>query len=215
MTTHAVPETIAAGGGTKKAIRDAAVRLFGAKGFEQTSLREVADAVGITKASLYYHYASKLDLLVAILNPIVDHMRAMVENIDAVPHDATGVRTVLRNYVRGMMRHRDAGSLCLRDTVTIINAMADRQPDLVETNRALRDWLAGPDPSDETKLRASAALEILGIALLSTEVVPGAADALVENTLLDAATSVLYPAGPSDPSAPAAPAASAASSWGA
>src|SRR5690606_26983358 len=150
-----------------------------------------ADAVGITKASLYYHYASKLDLLVAILNPIVDHMRAMVENIDAVPHDATGVRTVLRNYVRGMMRHRDAGSLCLRDTVTIINAMADRQPDLVETNRALRDWLAGPDPSDETKLRASAALEILGIALLSTEVVPGAADALVENTLLDAATSVL------------------------
>ncbi|WP_433600653.1 TetR/AcrR family transcriptional regulator [Nocardia sp. CA-135953] len=184
-------DAVVAGGGTKMAIRDAAVKLFGAKGFEQTSLREVADAVGITKASLYYHYASKLDLLLAIVDPIVDHMRSVTEDIDAVPHDEEGVRAVLRAYLRGMIRHRDAGALCVRDTVAIVNVMADRYPDMLDSIRVLREWLAGPGADDVAELRASAALEVLGVALLSTELVPGVEDSVVERTLLDAATCVL------------------------
>ncbi|WP_433758177.1 TetR/AcrR family transcriptional regulator [Nocardia sp. CA-135398] len=191
MTVRDAGDTVVAGGGTKMAIRDAAVKLFGAKGFEQTSLREVADAVGITKASLYYHYASKLDLLLAIVDPIIDHMRSVIEDIDAVPHDEEGIRAVLRAYLRGMIRHRDAGALCVRDTVAIINVMADRYPDMVDSTRVLREWLAGPGADDVAKLRASAALEVLGVALLSTELVPGVADSVVERTLLDAATCVL------------------------
>ncbi|MBF6453590.1 TetR/AcrR family transcriptional regulator [Nocardia cyriacigeorgica] len=191
MTIRESTDAVAAGGGTKQAIRDAAVELFTHKGFEQTSLREVADAVGITKASLYYHYASKLDLLLAIIDPVIDHMRSVVEDIDAVPYNPEGIRAVLRTYVRGMVRHRDAGAMCMRDTVAIVNAMADRYPDVAESTRQLRHWLAGPDPTDEALLRASAALEILGVALLSTEVVPDAPDELVEKTLLDAATCVL------------------------
>jgi AcrR family transcriptional regulator len=191
MTIRDATGTVSAGGGTKMAIRDAAVQLFGAKGFEQTSLREVADAVGITKASLYYHYASKSDLLLAVINPILDHLHAVVEDLDSVPHDAEGVRTVLRNYLRGMIRNRDAGVLCVRDTVAIINAMADRYPDLMDSSQRLRVWLAGADASDEAMLRASAALDVLGVALWSQELVPGAADSVVETTLLDAATCVL------------------------
>ncbi|MGY1895935.1 MULTISPECIES: TetR/AcrR family transcriptional regulator [Nocardia] len=191
MAVRDTPGAVAAGGGTKNAIRDAAVKLFGAKGFEQTSLREVADAVGITKASLYYHYASKLDLLLAIIDPIVDHMRSVVDDLDQVPHDAESIRQVLRAYLRGLIHHRDAGALVVRDTVAIINAMADRYPDLVNASRALREWLAGPDATDEAQLRACAALEVIGVALVSKELVPGADDSLVESSLLDAATCVL------------------------
>ncbi|WP_378735914.1 TetR/AcrR family transcriptional regulator [Nocardia brasiliensis] len=195
MAVRSAPDTVAAGRGTKLAIRDAAVKLFGAKGFEQTSLREVADAVGITKASLYYHYASKIDLLHAIIDPIIDHLRSVVDDLDQVPHDADGIREVLRAYLRGMVHHRDAGALVLRDTVAIVNAMADRHPDLVDDDQTLREWLAGPDATDEAKLRASAALAMLGVALMSKEFAPGADDALVESTLLDAATCVLTPGG--------------------
>ena len=191
MAARDIADTVTAGGGTKQAIRDAAVALFAAKGFEQTSLREVADVVGITKASLYYHYASKLDLLLAIIDPIIDHMRDIVEDIEAVPYNDEGIRAVLRTYLRGMIRHRDAGALCVRDTVAIINVMADRYPDMMDSTRVLRDWLAGPGADDVTKLRASAALEVLGVALLSTELVPGVEDSVVERTLLDAATCVL------------------------
>ncbi|MFI9413647.1 TetR/AcrR family transcriptional regulator [Nocardia gamkensis] len=191
MSVRDAPGAIAAGGGTKSAIRDAAVKLFGAKGFEQTSLREVADAVGITKASLYYHYASKLDLLLAIIDPIVDHMRSVVNDLDQVPHDAESIRQVLRTYLRGLIHHRDAGALVVRDTVAIVNAMADRYPDLEDASQALREWLAGPDATEEAQLRACAALEVIGVALVSKELVPGADDALVESSLLDAATCVL------------------------
>ncbi|MGS2808017.1 TetR/AcrR family transcriptional regulator [Nocardia sp. MW-W600-9] len=191
MAPRDTVDAVSAGGGTKQAIRDAAVQLFAAKGFEQTSLREVADMVGITKASLYYHYASKLDLLLAIIDPIIDHMRDIVTDIDAVPYDDEGIRAVLRTYLRGMIRHRAAGALCVRDTAAIVNAIADRYPDLMEPTRELRTWLAGPDPDQEAMLRAAAAIEVLGVALLSSELAPGATDELVEKTLLDAATCVL------------------------
>ncbi|MFE1597135.1 TetR/AcrR family transcriptional regulator [Nocardia sp. NPDC058705] len=195
MPARDITDTVTAGGGTKQAIRDAAVALFAAKGFEQTSLREVADVVGITKASLYYHYASKLDLLLAIIDPIIDHMRDIVEDIEAVPYDDEGIRAVLRTYLRGMIRHRDAGALCVRDTAAIVNAIADRYPDLMEPTRELRLWLAGPDPTQASTLRAAAAIEVLGVALLSSELAPGATDEVVEKTLLDAATCVLTACG--------------------
>ncbi|MGQ4598673.1 TetR family transcriptional regulator [Nocardia sp. R6R-6] len=191
MVVPAAPGPVSPGGRTKVAIRDAAVKLFGVKGFEQTSLREVADAVGITKASLYYHYASKLDLLLAIIDPIVDHMRSVVDKLDDVQHDAAGIRLVLQTYLRGLIHHRDAGVLLVRDTLAIINAMADRYPDLIEAHQAVRVWLAGPEATAEAKLRASAALEVIGVALISKELAPGAGDSLVESTLLDAATCVL------------------------
>ncbi|MFC9660738.1 TetR/AcrR family transcriptional regulator [Nocardia sp. NPDC127606] len=191
MPARDIADTVTAGGGTKQAIRDAALQLFAAKGFEQTSLREVADVVGITKASLYYHYASKLDLLLAIIDPIIDHMRDIVEDIEAVPYNDEGIRAVLRTYLRGMIRHRDAGALCVRDTAAIVNAIADRYPDLMEPTRELRLWLAGPDPTQDSMLRAAAAIEVLGVALLSSELAPGATDEMVEKTLLDAATCVL------------------------
>ncbi|MGF0314521.1 TetR/AcrR family transcriptional regulator [Nocardia fluminea] len=191
MPARDIADNVTAGGGTKQAIRDAAVQLFAAKGFEQTSLREVADVVGITKASLYYHYASKLDLLLAIIDPIIDHMRDIVEDIEAVPYNDEGIRAVLRTYLRGMIRHRDAGALCVRDTAAIVNAIADRYPDLMEPTRELRQWLAGPNATHDAQLRAAAAIEVLGVALLSSELAPGATDEMVEKTLLDAATCVL------------------------
>ncbi|WP_040793942.1 TetR/AcrR family transcriptional regulator [Nocardia higoensis] len=184
-------QSIIAGGGTKMAIRDAAVRLFGSKGFEQTSLREVADAVGITKASLYYHYPSKLDLLLAIIDPVVENIRRVVAEVDGLRHDADTVRRVLRDYLRGMVRHRDAGSMCVRDAVAIYNALSERYPDVLESGKVLTDWLAGPDAGYEARVRAAAALSVISSALTSDEYVPGVPDDVLETTLLDAATSVL------------------------
>ncbi len=173
------------------AIRDAAVELFGSKGFEQTSLREVADAVGITKASLYYHYPSKLDLLLAIIDPVVENIRAVIADIDGLAHDAENVRRVLGDYLRGMVRHRDAGTMCVRDAVAVYNALSERYPDVLESGKVLTDWLAGPDATDEARVRAAAAISVLSAALTSQEYVPGVRAELLETTLLDAATSVL------------------------
>jgi AcrR family transcriptional regulator len=54
---------------TRERILDVALDLFIENGFDGTSLREVAHRLGVTKAALYYHFASKDDILMAL------HMR--------------------------------------------------------------------------------------------------------------------------------------------
>ena len=51
---------------TRKHILDAALRLFSERGFARTSVRDIAEAAGITDAAIYYHFASKRDLFEAL-----------------------------------------------------------------------------------------------------------------------------------------------------
>jgi AcrR family transcriptional regulator len=48
---------------TKERIFESAIDLFAQKGFDATSMREIAEAVGIKKASLYSHYKSKNEIM--------------------------------------------------------------------------------------------------------------------------------------------------------
>jgi len=191
MAVRSTPGSVVAGRSTKEAIREAAIGLFSSKGFDQTSLREVADAVGITKASLYYHYASKLDLLLAIIEPIFDELRAVADRAEQLRRDPQAVREVLTGQVRVFLRHRSVGAMSVRDSVAILNAIGDRYPDMIDMHRRLCAWLAGPEPSDAAMLRASAAVEVLGAVLWSHELAPAADDELVERVLLTAALGVL------------------------
>jgi AcrR family transcriptional regulator len=60
-----------------------ATRLFVERGFDGTSMREIADACGVTKAALYYHYPSKSDLLLDIVATYLDTMAAVVDRARA------------------------------------------------------------------------------------------------------------------------------------
>ena len=53
--------------GTRARILDVSIDLFAQKGFDAVSVQEIADAVGIRKASLYYHFSSKDQILRSIL----------------------------------------------------------------------------------------------------------------------------------------------------
>lgn len=52
---------------TKDRILDVSIDLFAQKGFDAVTMQEIADAVGIKKASLYYHFAGKDQILQDIL----------------------------------------------------------------------------------------------------------------------------------------------------
>ena len=58
-------------GNTKQAILEAALDLFSVQGFEATSISQIADAVGIRKASLYSHFDSKQAILDAIVKEVL------------------------------------------------------------------------------------------------------------------------------------------------
>ncbi|NNH74153.1 TetR/AcrR family transcriptional regulator [Nocardia uniformis] len=194
MTGRATPGTVIAGRSTKDAIRLAALRLFSTKGFELTSLREVADEVGITKASLYYHYASKQDLLLAVIEPVFADMRAMAADLEGLEYSRDTVRAVLTRQLHTMLAHRHIGVMFVKDGVAVGQAIGESYLDMMAMHRKLCCWLAGPDADAEAMLRASAALEIAKTALLSQDLTPHADEALVERVLLDAALTVLNPA---------------------
>lgn len=56
------------GSETKAEAQRVALELFTAKGFEATSLREIAEQLGISKAALYYHFKSKNDIVNSMMS---------------------------------------------------------------------------------------------------------------------------------------------------
>ena len=56
-------------------ILDAAEDLFARRGFAGIGMREVADAAGLGKSSLFHHFKSKAELYAAVVGRILDHLR--------------------------------------------------------------------------------------------------------------------------------------------
>lgn len=53
---------------TRDEILEAAAGIIGAKGFDATSMQEIANAVNLQKASLYHHFSSKQEILLSLLD---------------------------------------------------------------------------------------------------------------------------------------------------
>ena len=67
-----------------------ATRLFYEKGYTQTSTKDIADAAGILKGSLYAHVDSKEDILLAVVDDIhlrFDANRRATEDLDVPPYE--------------------------------------------------------------------------------------------------------------------------------
>ena len=63
-------------GNTKQEILEASLELFSVQGFEATSISQIAEAVGIRKASLYSHFASKQAILDALVEEVLEQYDA-------------------------------------------------------------------------------------------------------------------------------------------
>ncbi len=63
----------------RAALLDAAARLFAERGYHGTSIRDIAEAIGVTPGAIYSHHASKAGLLVAVYEEGVRRIAASVE----------------------------------------------------------------------------------------------------------------------------------------
>lgn len=66
--------------GSRALIVAAALELFAARTYAGTSLRDIAERVGMSKAALYYHFPSKEALLVALLGPTVERFARLIDD---------------------------------------------------------------------------------------------------------------------------------------
>ena len=121
---------------TRQKILDVALDLFISQGYDKVSLREIAEQVGVTKAALYYHFASKEELFKTLIDPVLAFGAASAELLDGQPTREAWARGLVE-MVAWMLPRR-------------------RLFQLMETNRAAVQALADKihdDPSHEVMHR--------------------------------------------------------------
>src|SRR6266480_6812596 len=86
-------------GDTRERIQAIALELFAEQGYEKTSLREIAERLGVTKAALYYHFKSKEDIVHSFTDDYFAEFDALLDSAkDQPPGDQTR-RAILERYV--------------------------------------------------------------------------------------------------------------------
>jgi AcrR family transcriptional regulator len=68
----------------RERILDVALELFNDQGYDATSLREIAERLGITKAAIYYHFQSKADILFELHLRLHELGAGILDEIDAL-----------------------------------------------------------------------------------------------------------------------------------
>lgn len=98
---HSIPVTSptdspATGSDRRAAILTEAARLFAEQGIEGTTVRNIADAVGILNGSLYHHFASKEAMVTEILTRYVDDI---LERYAVIATEEGGARRALDRLI--------------------------------------------------------------------------------------------------------------------
>jgi TetR/AcrR family transcriptional regulator, cholesterol catabolism regulator len=86
---------------TEARIRDAALRLFAARGYAATGIRDVAREAGVTTAALYYYMGGKQDLLLVIMRHGMNGLLAAAREalVDAGGVPAEELASLVRAHV--------------------------------------------------------------------------------------------------------------------
>ncbi|MFF1836491.1 TetR/AcrR family transcriptional regulator [Streptomyces sp. NPDC058231] len=182
------------GSDTKAEIRRVAIELFTVQGYEATSLREISERLGITKAALYYHFSGKEDIVRSLFTEYWDALDSMVAWAREQPpgpdlHNRAVDRMV--DLVTGdglpAMRFALANPRIARDLHPGRESAFERLTELFEI-------LSGPDASVEQSLRLRSALLSVNIVLLAAQGLK-ASDEKIAEVARDIAHLLLPPAG--------------------
>lgn len=145
-------------GSTRTRIQAVALALFTEQGYEKTSLREIAERLGVTKAALYYHFKSKDDIVNGLVMDRIERLNQLIAWAREQPHDAAGRRAILTRYVDEFFA--DEHHLVMHffeQNQTVLKSLAAGQQ-LRQCMLQLADILAGPDPAPIAAARAALAL---------------------------------------------------------
>jgi AcrR family transcriptional regulator len=138
---------------TRTQILDSARRLFAQQGYLQTSIREIAEQLGMTKTAVLYHFPSKADIIAALAEPYLTDLTTAIRG-------ATSRQELFEGFLDVYLRHRKL----LRDNVIQDLALLAQAP----TVQLLRDLMfeanhraLSPNPTFREKIRVAQAIAAL------------------------------------------------------
>ena len=113
---------------------DAAAKLFAAQGYRETTIREISTSIGMLPGSVYYHFSSKHELLLAVYEQGV---KRMIERLEAAPSLESNdpwkrVEATLVAHLDSILEDNDYASV-------MISVRPDNVPEVADELRNLRN----------------------------------------------------------------------------
>ena len=129
---------------TREQIVEAADQLLYEKGFEYTSFGDLAKTVGISRGNVTFHFATRDDILAAVIDRRLSRTKQMLERWEA---EGTSPEQRIKSFIRILLVNRTKIMLYGCPVGTLCTELAKLEhPALPHANRIFglfRDWLGG------------------------------------------------------------------------
>jgi AcrR family transcriptional regulator len=145
-----------------------ALELFARHGYTATSLRKIAEHLGVTKAALYFHFRTKEEILTAIIRGYLDGIAELAgEAAAGRPLSDDGRAELVRRFAAHQQQWGIDLILVVRQNYTEIQSLPIGA-EVKEVMRSLITALAPAGSTPEQRLRVRTALSTFQIAAVTT-----------------------------------------------
>jgi AcrR family transcriptional regulator len=145
---------------TRSRLRELALQLFAEQGYEKTSLREIAERLGVTKAALYYYFKSKEDIVRSLVEDYYTAIDELIAWGKAQPRTSATRAEIVRRYLDIVVDSTGVFRMLHQNQAAVSGLAATKERGALFKERldALVDVLTGPDASLRDQLRAASSL---------------------------------------------------------
>lgn len=143
---------------TRSRIQEVALRLFIENGYEATSLREIAEEIGVTKAALYYHFKSKDEIVTSLIDDNASRLEKLIEWGRTLPNTRDGRIEFITRYANDLYKGRSLDTMRFferNQTALRENPKSERMKDMMIS---LIDMLSDEHSTPADRLRSSTAI---------------------------------------------------------
>jgi AcrR family transcriptional regulator len=157
------PDEVTAGATTKDRILDVALDLFADQGFDGTSVRQIAERVGTTKAALYYYFASKDEILMALHMRLHELGQELTGPADDAPMSLEAWNGLLVRLMEQIAAHRKLFLLHMRNQAAFEKLHRDDDHEAAhdDLQTRIREILADPRVPLRDRVRMAGAFGVL------------------------------------------------------
>ncbi|HEX4705278.1 MAG TPA: helix-turn-helix domain-containing protein [Pseudonocardiaceae bacterium] len=149
--------------GTRDKIQSVALELFAEQGYEKTSLREIAERLGVTKAALYYHFPTKDDIVASLFDDFLGEVDQIIDWAGDQVVDASIRKEIVHRYAAVLIT--GSGAAMLQFVHGNQSAVRDLKHSsrLFDRFRTLNRLLTDPNAALADQIKSNMALAMLHI----------------------------------------------------
>ena len=149
---------------TRSRVQKVALELFAEQGYETTSLREIAERLGVTKAALYYHFKSKEDIVHSFTDDSFAGLDQLLDWAKEQPRTDEARREILDRYVSIVLASSEVFRFLAQNRASVqsMEAGKERFARVRLRLEALVDVLVGAGAPLRDRVRATTAVLSVG-----------------------------------------------------